>query len=269
MGRGSLNSKDRRSMPNQIANEGSAGIKQPGDASTEFNVFEFIVESLLSKKATATLVQVKGVTNAGGVSPVGYVDILPLVNQIDGAGNAVPHGVIYHCPYQRLQGGGNAVIIDPQVGDIGIAIFADRDISSVAANKGQANPGSRRRFDMADGLYIGGVLNGTPTQYVEFSTAGIKIHSPTAINLEAPDVQINAATVEINASSSTTINTPTFTVNGATVLNGTLSQGRGSAGGTATMLGPITVANDVTAGSVSLMSHKHSDPQGGTTGGPV
>lgn len=256
-------------MSDTANNYGAAGYQSPGDSSSEFRGLMHIIESVFARKATATLVQVKGVTNAGGVSPVGYVDILPLVNQTDGQGNAVPHGIIYHCPYHRLQGGGNAVIIDPQVGDIGIAVFASRDISSVVANKAQANPGSRRRFDMNDGLYIGGVLNGTPTQYVEFSTAGIKIHSPTAINLEAPDVQLNAATVEINASSSTTISTPTFTVNGATVLNGTLSQGRGSAGGTATMLGPITVTNDVTAGGISLMGHKHSDPQGGTTGGPV
>ena len=57
-------------------------------------------------------------------------------------------------------------LIDPTQGDIGLAIFADRDISSVRANRAQANPGSYRRFDMADGVYIGGILNGMPTQTV-------------------------------------------------------------------------------------------------------
>src|SRR5258706_5711696 len=109
------------------------------------------------------MVKVKGCTNAGGTTPDGFDDLLPLVNQVEGAGNAEPHGTIYHCPYFRLQGGANAIVIDPQVGDIGWAGFADRDISSVIANKGKANPGSRRMFDMADAVYFRGGLHSTPT----------------------------------------------------------------------------------------------------------
>lgn len=250
-------------------NLGFAGTQTPGDGSSDYSATLFSIEQVLSRANTSTLVKIVAVTNSGGLSPVGFVDVQPLVNQVDGAKNAMPHGVLHHLPYFRLQGGGDAIIIDPKVGDIGIAVFADHDISSVAASKAQSNPGSWRRFSMADGLYIGGVLNGTPTQYVQFSTAGIKLHSPTAIILEAPDVQISAATVEIVATASTTITTPIFTVNGATVLNGTLNQGTGSAGGTATMLGPITVTNDVTAGGKSLKTHVHTDPQGGNTGPPV
>ncbi len=124
---------------------------------------------------------------------------------------------------------------------------------------------------MADGLYLGGVLNGVPTQYVQFSAAGIKMHSPTAIVLDAPDVQLTGATVEIVATTSTTVTTPTFTVNGATVLNGPLSQGTGIAGGAATMLGPITVTNDVTANGKSVSTHVHGGVQtgSGNTGAPV
>ena len=190
------------------------------------------------------------------------MDVQPLVNQVDGASNSTAHNVLNHLPYFRLQGGADAVIIDPKVGDIGIAVFASRDISAVSSAKKRSNPGSSRQLSMSDGLYIGGVLNGVPTQYVQFSAAGIKIHSPTAVILEAPDVQILASTVEIVATASATITTPTFTVNAATVLNGTLSQGTGAAGGAATMLGPIVVTNDVTAGGKSLKTHVHTDPQG-------
>ena len=38
-------------------------------------------------------------------------------------------------------------------------------------------PSSRRRFDLADGIYLGGVLNLTPTQYIAL-VAGIMITSP-------------------------------------------------------------------------------------------
>ncbi|CRY69686.1 Mu-like prophage protein gp45 [Yersinia pekkanenii] len=74
-----------------------------------------------------------------------------------------------------------------------------------------------------------------------------------------------------NAQGGTEITSPTIVLNGAVTINGPLSQGKGDAGGSATMLGPITVTNDVAAGGVSLKSHKHSGVQtgGGDTGGPV
>lgn len=251
--------------------EGFTSLQEPNTSASDVNALRFMVWSILNRVRTCTLVRVIAVTNNGGVSPVGFVDIQPLVNQVDGVGNSEPHAPIFECPYMRIQGGANAVILDPQVGDIGIAGFADRDISSTTANRGQANPGSRRKFDMADGLYIGGVLNGVPTQYVQFSTAGIKMHSPSAIVLEAPDIRLTGATVEIASTTSTTVTTPTFTVNGATVLNGPLSQGTGTAGGSASMLGPITVTHDVTANGKSVSTHVHGGVQAGTgnTGAPV
>lgn len=237
----------------------------------EFDRIAFMVQQALGKMQTATLVRIESCTNAGGLSPVGYVDVTPMVNQLDGQGNPTPHVTIYNVPYFRLQGGANGIVIDPQKGDIGVAVFASRDISQVKTTKKQGNPGSHRQYNFADGMYLGGMLNGTPTQYVQFSGAGIKIHSPTAIILEAPDIKLNAATVEINGTTSTTVTTPTFTVNGATVLNGPLTQGTGSGGGAATMQGPLTVVEDVTAQGTSVHNHKHGGVQtgGGQTGVPV
>jgi hypothetical protein len=192
--------------------QGFSSNQQPGDSSTEFSALSFIIKSMINKISTATLVQVKAVTNSGGDSPVGFVDIIPLVNQIDSAGNAVQHGVIYGCPYMRIQGGTNAIILDPQAGDIGIAIFADRDISSVVNIKARSNPGSRRRFDYADALYVGGVLNGTPTQFVEFQSSGITITSPNAVIVNAPQATINSST-------GVTLNTPKLTVSGDIIDN--------------------------------------------------
>lgn len=190
-----------------------------------------------------------------------------MVDQIDGLGVPVPHVTLFNIPYFRAQGGQNAIILDPQAGDIGICVFASRDISKVKSSKKSSPPDSLRQFSYSDGLYIGGVLNGQPTQYVQFSTAGIKIHSPTAVILEAPDVQILAQTVEINATSSTTVTTPTFTVNGNSVLNGSVSQ---TGGGNASFSGSVDVVGDVVADSISLTTHPHGGVQtgGGSTGGP-
>jgi hypothetical protein len=138
----------------------------------------------------------------------------------------------------RLQGGTNAVILDPKVDDIGIAVFASRDISSVIANKGPANPGSRRMHSMADGLYIGGVLNGTPEQYVQFSDAGITLSSPNAITLQAPAVTIDASavviatdTLVVNATESVSVSAPTVAVNGNLNVSGTMTAGDIKQGG--------------------------------------
>lgn len=144
---------------------------------------------------TATLVKVISVTNAGALAPVGFCDVNPMVHQIDGEGtNVTPHGVITGIPYFRYQGGANAIILDPQVGDIGIMICAGSDISAVKAKKAPNVPGSFRRNDPADGLYIGGFLNAVPTQFVRFSTTGVEIVSPTQIKLKAPDIQFEGPT---------------------------------------------------------------------------
>ncbi|MFL9904281.1 oxidoreductase [Paraburkholderia fungorum] len=245
------------------SNNGYNGIQTPNSAASDFNAQSFMVWSILARVRTMQLVKIVGVTNNGGVSPVGFVDLIPLVNQTDGAGNAEPHATIYHCPYFRLQGGDNAIIIDPQVHDIGWAGFADRDISSAVANKGQANPGSRRMFDMADAVYFGGMLNGAPTQYIAFSSSGIAITSPKQISLAAPTIVLQATqTIGLTAGTQITNSAP------AVEIDGQLTQGEGPQGGNASMQGPLNVTQNVTAQGTSLHTHVHSDPQGGTTGPP-
>jgi hypothetical protein len=194
---------------------GYFGTKDVDSGSSHFNAISFIVSQLLNARNVATLVEVKAVTNAGGLSPVGFVDVMPLVNQLDGDGNAVAHGVVHNLPYFRLQGGANAVIIDPEVGDIGMAVFADRDISSVKASGAAANPGSMRRSDMADGMYVGGFLNGMPNQYVQFNSGGINVVSPTKITCQAPTVEVDTQNAIVNASTSAAVTAPTITL-GAT-----------------------------------------------------
>lgn len=204
--------------------DGYNGFQRPGSASSEFNAIAFLVQAMMNGMATATLVQVKGVTNSGDVTGSGYVDIQPLVNQVDGIGVAVPHGTVYRCPYMRAQGGTNAIILDPKVGDTGIAIFADRDISSATANKAPSNPGSSRRFDMADGLYLYSIVTETPTNFIQIDDVhGITITSPTAIHLNAPTIVMTAPTISMTATSGISMTTPTVTINGNVNSTGTVA----------------------------------------------
>ena len=178
---------------------GLQGAARPSDFSGDYNSLLFTIRQVLAKVNVATMVKVVAV-NGSGLNPVGYVNVQPLVNLTDGYGKVSSAGVLYNIPYLRLQGGANAIIIDPQVGDIGICVFADKDISSVKKNKAQSNPGSRRRFDVADALYLGGVLNGTPNQYVNFSTGKIEIVGTGEIDITGP-TKVNINSPWINPSS--------------------------------------------------------------------
>lgn len=167
-----------------MSNYTATGLEDASSGSSEYNAHRFIAERRLAQVNTGTLVQIQGnpynangnAITPGTVGPVGFVDVLPLVNQLDGANNSVPHQIVHGLPYIRIQGGSNAIICDPQNGDIGYVSFADRDISTVKSTLAQANPGSRRRFDMADGVYKGlCVSNTTPNQYIIFTNGGITI----------------------------------------------------------------------------------------------
>lgn len=171
----------------------------------------FAVRRLLAKCHTSTMVQVLACTNDGAVAIVGTVDVLVLVNQIDGAGNTVSPGAkLYGIPYSRLQGGTNGVICDPVAGDIGMVCFAEKDLSIVLANKGAGNPGSNRRNSISDAMYVGMFPNTVPTQYVQFSSAGINVVSPTAIKST-----VGSNTFLLNTTEAVgTVGSSTFTLNG-------------------------------------------------------
>jgi hypothetical protein len=158
------------------------GAASFNDGTGDFNAMDFIARMVLNGAATATIVQVKSVgTNT--------VCVQPLVNQVDGSGNATPHGIVNNIRFIQIQSGVSAVIMPPTVGDIGLAVFADHDISSVCATAGQANPGSYRRFDFADGIYVTAIcgLNAAPTQFIEMLSAagGINITTPATATINA------------------------------------------------------------------------------------
>lgn len=179
-----------------MANEGVFPQRELNTGNTPYNAFVFAVMRLVGKINVATLVQVVAVHVPGAVSPVGTVDVKPLVNQLDGSDVATQHGTVFGIPYLRIQGGTNAVICDPKIDDIGLCVFADRDISSVKATGKQSNPGSKRRFSFSDGFYFGGWNSLiTPSRYLIISDAGLKIVAPETVEIDAPlkvigDVQI-------------------------------------------------------------------------------
>lgn len=168
------------------------GYKVTNDIGTETSNTAFQIERFMAEIRGLMLVKVmkvyeidgKTTKQTGLLLPSGFVDIQPIVSQVDGQNQKQDHVTIYHIPYMRANGGNSAFIVDPVVGDIGLAIVSDRDISSAKDAVAQQNsgsgssgssssgmtqtytPNSRRRHDMADCIYITTILSAKPKNFV-------------------------------------------------------------------------------------------------------
>lgn len=198
---------------------------------------EWIIQRLIRGIRTATLVKVMAVHPTAGT--VGFVDVVDLVQQQTTNGVVIDSAQMFRLPYLRMQGGQSAIILDPAVGDIGMAAFGQRDLSAAIATREPGAAASNRAYDAGDGLYLGGFLNADPTQFIEFLPTG-------GINIEA------TGPVNVNASGAATLTAPSWTVTGPVTFND-----------------PIT-APEATINGVAVSTHKHiSAPSGSPTGGPI
>jgi hypothetical protein len=148
----------------------------PTSPTSGHNSLRFAIDMAKNAMMTCTIVQVKKVTNKGEVKAIGSVDVLPLVQMIDGIQRTTDHVTVHNLPYLRIVGGKSAVILDPKVNDIGFVVTADRDISGVKKSKKASPPGSSRRYNISDGFFLGSVIADTPESFVQFMDDGtIKI----------------------------------------------------------------------------------------------
>lgn len=245
-----------------MADGDGIGQQDPSDSASEFNSIAFVIAQALSGVSTMKLVVVRGVDASAKT-----VDVQPLVGQIDGGNNVTPEGTVYGVPYVMWQYGKSAVIADPAVGDKGLMICADRDISAVKGSKDVGPPGSLRQLDAADGVYLGGVLNSDPEQWVKFTDTGMELHDKSGNSLVSSSTGwVFTGPVTFNQ---------TIDVKGAATLEGALQLGgsiESVTGGLYTSnihtSGTITADNDVISGTISgkLHTHQYQRPTtGGTT----
>lgn len=174
--------------------------------------------------------------------------------------------LILDAPVIFPRGGGCTLTFPVKEGDECLVVFADRCIDFWWQSGGVQNGSRGRMHDYSDAF----VIPGPQSQAKKIS--GI---STTAAQLRTDD---GSAFIELAAggditattAGSATINAPEIILNGNVTINGNLSQGMGDSGGAATMLGPVTVTNDVTAGGKSLMTHTHGGVEtgSGNTGEP-
>ena len=189
---------------------------------SEFNAISFLVEQMVKGMVnTAIPVRVDSCTKPGVGGAAGYVSATPLVQQRGADGKGLMPVSLPQLPYFRLQCGTAAVVLDPQPGDIGLAICSQQDSSNVQA--GTSDPvqaGSFRCFDLSDSFYVGGFLNQAPTTYIHLDPekGEITVKAPTKITIDAPQIELKGAVTMGGAGSSDTI-----TLDGNITTNGNFS----------------------------------------------
>lgn len=159
-----------------MSDAGYPGWQDAFAATGSHNALAFMMRQMMAGNSHVALVVVKTVTPNAVAGAPPTVSVQPMVHQVDQAGTAQPHGIISGIPTYRLQSGTTAIVIDPQPGDIGAVVCADRDITSALANQAPSNPGSFRRFDWSDAMYFGGFASSVPTDCaVTVAPSGVTI----------------------------------------------------------------------------------------------
>lgn len=205
---------------------------QAGNQGSDANALAFSFARLLAGKHFIKLVEVRAVR---GTAPNLFVDVLPQVATVDADGHQVGSVMVYNIPVWRLQRGNSAIIMDPVPGDIGIIVVSDQDVSVARERRAVSVPGSRRTHSLTDGFYLGGALNMSPTQYIEFADNVLRVVTPNPLTVECKSAEVNAtdsATLNtkkatINATEEIDANTPTLKVSGDIEAGGNITDNAG------------------------------------------
>jgi hypothetical protein len=129
----------------------------------------YAVETAKQAMMTCTIVKIMKNSVSGQVGPIGRVAVQPLVQMVDGIRQTVSHATVHNIPYFRLMAGSKGIIMDPKEGDVGFVVVADRDTSAVKNSKKVSPPGSGRKFNIADGIYLSACLGDAPSCYMRFT----------------------------------------------------------------------------------------------------
>lgn len=165
-------------------------FEQNAAYNTMSGAIDELIQAKIERLGPSMLVKVVAVHNEG-VSITGSVDVQPLVQQQDARGRPVRRAIIRNVPYIRIQGGTSALIVDPQLGDIGFAIVAGRDMKHAVSARCEAPPASNRIYSISDAVYVGGFLNDAPGQYIQATTNGWRIVTTGTVSIEAAGITAN------------------------------------------------------------------------------
>lgn len=230
---------------------------------SEYNALVNLIKTqILTTVSTAIPVRVDFVERNADGSGAGYLSATPLVAQTDAEGNLLAPVSIPRLPYFRYQHGTAAIICDPEVGDVGLAVFAQSDCSKLSGGTEPQTPGSFRAFDMSDGFYIGGFWGKKPETYIHIEQSGTVHVVAKTVTTDCETSVVNCKQSTVNADTHTDLTTPEMKLTGKLIVTGLITGTGGmaiSGGNGASVAGNMKITGgDVTADSISLKSHVHS-----------
>ena len=122
--------------------------------SSEYNVLDFVIRSIVCGLVnTAIPVRVDKVERPAEGGGAGYLSATPLIKMRSAKGDALDVVSIPKLRWFRLQHGTAAIIVDPKPGDIGLAVFAQQDVSALNGGSSlvpSAATASRMAFTSVD-----------------------------------------------------------------------------------------------------------------------
>lgn len=208
----------------------ASNSRTPGDeyrTNNEGNALHYFVQALIHSTVNVAIpVRVDSVTlGEGGVA--GWVSATPLITERDNYGKMIKPVSIPKLPFFRYRASTAAVILNPRVGDVGLAVFCHRDISPIAPGvNAPHNAGSYRTFDYSDGIYLGGLFGDAP---------------PKTTIVVDPDGEL----VEVNCKKMV-VNAPNITLNGEVQVTKNVNVNQN-----------VKATGDVTGKGISLSGHTH------------
>lgn len=189
---------------------------QQKDIASDLNALKYLVRHQILDSVNTILV-VKVIAVNGD-----RIDVRTVLKDLADNGQLIDTYEIPDVPYIRWQYGLNAIKASPKVGDVGLLLISQQDISGLNKLLGGVCQ-TVGYYNVGNGIYIGGLpeMNDPATQSIEFSDNDITITGTGTVNLNTKtDVTINSTegNVTINATGgNVTINTTTATVNATTI----------------------------------------------------
>ena len=179
----------------------------------EYNALIHIINSVVNKVKTLELVKILEVDTS-----THELSVIPIVKDVDANWDYIENSPIYGVKYIEWQYGTNSIMAVPEVGDIGICLISHKDISNIDSGI----VGSLRKFCRSDSVYIGGLkgFNQTPIQFIEFTSNGINITSPTNLTINAQSATINATALNLGGTGGAAVARV-----GDSVVNGKITTG--------------------------------------------
>lgn len=248
-------------------------VSQPAQYGGQQQSFDALIASIFSKMR----VSLPGVIQSFDPDTVTCV-VQPAIKGAVPDDSGVPVSsdmtLLMDVPVIFPRGGGCTLTFPVKPGDECLIVFGDRCTDFWWQSGGVQEPADDRQHDLSDAFAIVGPqsqakkISGISMSGAQLRTddgaAFVEVAAGHAITVQTP------GKLTASAEGGAEITAPEIVLNGNVTINGNLSQGMGSSGGTATMLGPMSVTNDVTAGGKSLMKHTHGGVEtgGGNTGGP-